>query len=250
MNKKQYYIYLTTNKINGKQYIGQHYGTPNDNYFGSGSAIKDAIAKYGKSNFSKTILCYCSKEDVDEKEKYYINLYNAVEDKNFYNCSEGGQNGDGWRAWQKYAKEHPDEVQELYQANYQRLQEWIRTHPEEARKNTEIMLSASHQFWQDHPDKLAKHMEEVQKGKYKWQQEHPEEYQEQVKRWREAGSIANSKKVICITTGEIFNSISEAGRYYKVPQPNISKCLRGERKSAGKHPQTGEKLFWSFQNKY
>jgi hypothetical protein len=60
-------------------------------------------------------------------------------------------------------------------------------------------------------------MEEVQKGKYKWQQEHPEEHKEQVKRWREAGSVANSKKVICITTGEIFNSISEAGRYYKVP---------------------------------
>ena len=107
-------------------------------------AIKDAIAKYGKSNFSKTILCYCSKEDIDEKEKYYINLYNAVEDRNFYNCSEGGQGGDGWRAWQKYAKEHPDEAQELYQANSQRLREWTRTHPEEAKKNTEAMLLASH----------------------------------------------------------------------------------------------------------
>lgn len=37
-----------------------------------------------------------------------------------------------------------------------------------------------------------------------------------------------------------------AARYYGVPQSNISKCLKGERKSAGVDPDTGEKLFWKF----
>ena len=41
------YIYLTTNLINNKRYIGMT--TKNDsNYFGSGKLIKWAIKKYGK----------------------------------------------------------------------------------------------------------------------------------------------------------------------------------------------------------
>ena len=44
---KYYYIYLITNKINGKQYIGQHYGELEDSYFGSGVLITKAIEKYG-----------------------------------------------------------------------------------------------------------------------------------------------------------------------------------------------------------
>ena len=56
-----------------------------------------------------------------------------------------------------------------------------------------------------------------------------------------------SKKVICIITGEIFNSQKEAENYYNVG--NISKCCRGIRKSAGKL-QDGTKLQWKFLEDY
>ena len=88
---KKYYIYLTTNLINNKKYIGQHYGRIDDNYLGSGTLIIKAIKKYGKENFKKEILKICdSYEDMNESEKYYINKYNAVQDDNFYNIATGG----------------------------------------------------------------------------------------------------------------------------------------------------------------
>lgn len=55
-----YYIYMTTNLINGKKYIGQHKGKVNDSYLGSGTTITKAIQKYGKENFKKDILCMCA----------------------------------------------------------------------------------------------------------------------------------------------------------------------------------------------
>ena len=57
------------------------------------------------------------------------------------------------------------------------------------------------------------------------------------------------KKVICITTGKIFNKQSEASNYYNVVLKNISCCCRGTRKSAGKLPN-GTKLQWRFLKNY
>lgn len=55
-----------------------------------------------------------------------------------------------------------------------------------------------------------------------------------------------AKKVQC-NTGEIFNTIAEAAKWCNLKsQSNISSCCCGQRKSAGKHPITGEKLTWHF----
>lgn len=56
----------------------------------------------------------------------------------------------------------------------------------------------------------------------------------------------NSKKVICITTGEIFNCLKVAAEKYNVLNSGICSCCRGKVKSAGKHPLTGEKLIWEY----
>ena len=54
------------------------------------------------------------------------------------------------------------------------------------------------------------------------------------------------KKVKCITTGKIFNSLKEAGDYYGISNSHISSVCKGKRKSSGKHPKTNESLRWEY----
>lgn len=90
---KYYYIYKITNKVNGKIYIGKRTtGTKpeEDNYLGSGKMIKWAINKYWKENFKKEVLELCTKDNLSEREIYYIELYNCRNNEIGYNIIEGG----------------------------------------------------------------------------------------------------------------------------------------------------------------
>lgn len=79
-------IYKTTNLVNGKQYIGKD-SKNNPNYLGSGSYLKRAIKKYGKQNFKKEILEVCSShEELIQREEYWLNYYDAGDNKMFYNA--------------------------------------------------------------------------------------------------------------------------------------------------------------------
>lgn len=76
------------------KYIGKHYGELDDSYLGSGTLLKKAITKYGKMNFTKSILFVSQNEEENcEKEKEFIALYNAVTNPLFYNIHEGGSGG-------------------------------------------------------------------------------------------------------------------------------------------------------------
>lgn len=58
-----------------------------------------------------------------------------------------------------------------------------------------------------------------------------------------------SKAVICINTGEMFESLKLAAKWCDLKNsPMIGQVCRGIRKTAGKHPITGEKLRWKFVN--
>lgn len=90
----KYTIYRVTNNINGKFYIGKHQTlNPNDEYFGSGRAIKQAIRKYGKDNFSKEVLyVFDSEEEMNIMERKLI-TEDVVNDTASYNIGVGGEGG-------------------------------------------------------------------------------------------------------------------------------------------------------------
>lgn len=119
-------IYMTTNLVNGKIYIGQD-SKNNDNYFGSGKLISSAIRKYGIENFKKEILDYAiTQSELNEKEKYWIAKTNSTDKNVGYNITHGGEGiskglifSDEWKSNMskshlglKYSEEHCRKISE------------------------------------------------------------------------------------------------------------------------------------------
>ena len=91
------YIYITTNLVNNKKYVGRHKSTKfDDKYFGSGRHLKNALNKYGKENFRCELLESCETlDELIEREMFYIKEFDAVNSSNWYNSSYGGKQ-EGW----------------------------------------------------------------------------------------------------------------------------------------------------------
>ena len=59
----------------------------------------------------------------------------------------------------------------------------------------------------------------------------------------------NKRKVLCVTTGHIFESVKEARSFFNIKGVStISECCNGKRKTAGKDPITNKKLVWRYYN--
>lgn len=90
------YVYLTTNLINNKKYVGVHKSSCFDeNYKGSGKILWRAISKYGWENFKTEIIKWCySKEELFESERLEIEERGALSSSDYYNVMPGGCGGD------------------------------------------------------------------------------------------------------------------------------------------------------------
>ena len=85
-------IYLVTNTLNGKKYVGQT--ITKYSKLGHGHAVRDAYKKYGRKNFTYEIIAsgISCEMFLDYAEKFWINTLNTVV-PNGYNLETGGRWG-------------------------------------------------------------------------------------------------------------------------------------------------------------
>ena len=95
---------MIKNNINNKSYIGQsinienrwtHHKSELNNNRHINDYLQNAWNKYGEDNFSFIVIEECKESELNEKEIYYINKYNSM--NNGYNLCEGGNGIRGYR---------------------------------------------------------------------------------------------------------------------------------------------------------
>lgn len=108
-------IYKWTNKINNKCYIGQsiciekRYQQHIRATKNSQLPLHRALAKYGISNFNFEVLEECSRDELDEKEIFYIKQYNCLV-PNGYNLQKGGNS----HRYELYFKFNEEDINLIY----------------------------------------------------------------------------------------------------------------------------------------
>ena len=216
-----YYIYIITNLINNKKYIGKRstrFSIEQDKYMGSGKILLQAYQKYGKENFIKEIIEICSDEkELNKREKYWIDYYNACNNENFYNIAEGGTGGNTYKGLSK------EELERIKQIKSQQTK------------------------GENNPN-YGKHFTEEQK--IKMSNSLKESYIKNKDHWGTTGLLGDknplSKKIYCPELDNIYIGIREASRKLNIPSPNIIRALKSNGKfSAGKGPNK-EKLHWFY----
>ena len=116
-------IYMITNRINNKIYIGQTTNTLKERIYNykkeynyklaKDRPILRAMRKYGFDNFIFSIVenNINSQQELDEKERYYIQKYQSLVQQNGYNIELGG-NGRG-----KHCEEVKRKISEAQKGN-------------------------------------------------------------------------------------------------------------------------------------
>ena len=196
-------IYKITNKITGKCYIGQTVQTLQRRWYkhlhnNRCPAMRDAIKKYGEDNFYIEVIDSAETlEELNEKEIYWISHYNSVV-PNGYNLQEGGKNS--------------------------------RCAESTKQKLSELNRGENHPLWGTHRSQSVKDAVSNARKGMKFTEKHKQHLRE-----AHLGVVNDCllKRVRCVETGQIFNSIKEAKAFYGNPNLHIGAVCRGERKSAG-----------------
>lgn len=96
MSDQYGYVYETTNKVNGRRYVGQKKGDFNHSYLGSGFLLRKAVDKYGIGSFAVKVLATAeNKAKLDELERVYIAEYRRIFGKEkLYNIADGAHGGE------------------------------------------------------------------------------------------------------------------------------------------------------------
>lgn len=240
--KKYGIIYLVINIVNKKVYIGQTTAKEGFRgrypYAGSGitrihksyeycrekgkyynSHLLNAIEYYGEDNFivfEELDLAY-SKRELDLLEKSYISYFNATDSKCGYNSQEGGKS-------HKLNEESKAKIRKKATGRKASIITRKKLSQKNSGKGNPMygirLIGEKHWNYGKHWDDSYKEKQRVAHLGKKM----PDGF-------NKYENNPNSKKVYCITTGKVFNSLSEAGDEYGIDKSCISKVCRGKRKT-------------------
>lgn len=215
--KRYGFIYLTTNLITGKIYVGQKryerqnkIAEPFPSYKGSGRKLLQSIKKHGKENFKRTILCWClNQQSLDDLEMCFIKMYDSMNPDVGYNLVSGGQS--------LVPIEMRENTSGENNPNYGN--KWT----EEQKKRLSDLAKLRDVSGANNPNY----------GK-KWSKEKRDAMSK-----RQTGVYAGTKnpratKILCVETGEVFDMINLVAEREGIKAPYTSTCIKLGKKINGK----------------
>lgn len=122
-----------------------------------------------------------------------------------------------------------------------------------ARELHDISGDKNPMYHKHHSEKAKKSMSEKKKGKYcgeenpHWGKCHTEEMKQKLSLTRRGSNNPRAKKVYCPELDMTFDTVAEAKKYVGI-KSGITQCCspKYNRVTAGKHPDTKEKLHWVY----
>lgn len=216
-------IYKITNKINGKVYIGQTVRTLKQRWKDHRSEAKDckrgraihkAIRKYGVENFTvEQIDVATCQEELNEKERYWIEFYDSMNRNKGYNLTNGG---DSFK---------------MAESVKVKISEFAKTRIGEKNPRYGVPMGLENRLKISAVNKLRTGEKNSFYGKH-----HTEETKQKMRGKRPSISGAknpNAKKVLCIETGVVYECGVIASKETGVSYSSLRKCCQGNRKTAG-----------------
>lgn len=221
-------IYLWTNLINNKKYVGQtqFFYERMSVYKRKGATpfLQNAINKYGIDNFDITILEKCPLDKLDEREQYWINFYSSYKREDGYNICQYASTTRGYRHTEEtknkiretrsqkeyikpfkelngmYGKHHTDEYKKMM-SDFTKKQ-W--ENPEYRRKQSERMTGEKNYFYDVHlygelNPRYGKHCSIETKEKIS-------------KSKKGKKNLKISIPIICVETGIKYDSMTDAAK--------------------------------------
>lgn len=229
-------IYKITNLINGKVYIGQTKNNFHKRYhnnllkYSHSKHLKSSIKKYGVEYFevNPCIDVAFSAQELNIKEKCYIRVYNSY--LNGYNLTLGGEGVKGL----------PKELHGMYGVHrYGNKNPFYgKKHTERVKDILRIKAKDRNMVGENNPN--YNNGDKIKGSKNPMFGVSPKERmsEEQYDIWKsklisnlQGSKNPKAKKIINITTGEIFGCIKDAKQKYGAIA--ISDCCRGKCRTAG-----------------
>lgn len=207
----------------------------NGNGYKSNSYMTNAIKKYGWENIEHKVLYEnLTKKEAEQKEIELIKQYKSNIKKYGYNILEGGNASGGLTkdGIQKMAKAQ----KELWKnKEYRKHMVEIHTGKKASEETKKKMSKSNSRYWlgKKLPKEVVIKMKEKLKGKEPWNKGTKGIMKANKTSFKKGEIHSVTKKVMCIETGIIYNTINEASRKLNINATCIINVCKGKQNTAG-----------------